>query len=69
MYNGGPLLLEPMFEAVQAVAPGARFVRLTVPPVVGAVLLAMQAADLPAQALRAKLIASTQRLMQTGRDA
>ena len=69
MYNGGPLLLEPMFEAVQAVAPGARFVRLTVPPVVGAVLLAMQAADLPAQTLRAELIASTQRLMQTGRDA
>jgi N-acetylglucosamine kinase-like BadF-type ATPase len=66
MYNGGPLLLEPMQAAVQAVAPGARFVRLTAPPVVGAVLLAMQAAGLPAQTLRAELIASTQRLMQTG---
>ncbi len=28
MYNGGPLLLEPMQAAVQDVAPGARFVRL-----------------------------------------
>jgi N-acetylglucosamine kinase-like BadF-type ATPase len=63
MYNGGPLLLEPMKAAVQAVAPGARFVRLTVPPVVGAVLLGMQAGGLPAQALRQDLIASTQRLM------
>jgi N-acetylglucosamine kinase-like BadF-type ATPase len=63
MYNGGPLLLEPMRAAVQAVAPGARFVRLTVPPVVGAVLLGMQAGGLPAQALRQNLTASTQQLM------
>jgi len=63
MYNGGPLLLEPMQTAVQAVAPRARFARLTVPPVVGAVLLGMQAGGLPAQALRQNLIASTQKLM------
>jgi N-acetylglucosamine kinase-like BadF-type ATPase len=63
MYNGGPLLLEPMQAAVQDVAPGARFVRLAVPPVVGAVLLGMQAGGLPAQALRQNLIASTQKLM------
>lgn len=64
MYNGGPLLLEPMRAAVQAVAPAARFVRLTVPPVVGAVLLGMQAGSLPAQALRQNLITSTQKLMR-----
>ncbi len=63
MYNGGPLLLEPMQAAVQAVAPGARFVRLTVPPVVGAVLLGMQAAGLEARGLRPNLISSTQNLM------
>jgi N-acetylglucosamine kinase-like BadF-type ATPase len=63
MYNGGPLLLEPMKAAVQAVAPGACFVRLTVPPVVGAALLGMQAGGLPAQALRQNLIDSTQKLM------
>lgn len=63
MYNGGPLLLEPMIAAVQSVALGARFVRLTVPPVVGAVLLGMQAGGLSAQALRQDLIASTRKLM------
>lgn len=68
MYNGGPLLLDPMRAAVQAVAPGARFVRLTVPPVVGAVLLGMQAGGLPAQALRQTLIASTQKLMAERRN-
>jgi N-acetylglucosamine kinase-like BadF-type ATPase len=63
MYNGGPLLLDPMAAAVRAVAPGARFVKLTVPPVVGAVLLGMQAAGLDARALRPNLISSTQKLM------
>ncbi len=63
MYNGGPLLLDPMAAAVQAVAPGARFVKLTVPPVVGATLLGMQAAGQPARALRPALLASTQNLM------
>ena len=63
MYNGGPLLLDPMQAAVQAVAPGACFVRLAVPPVVGAVLIAMQAGGLPVQALRQNLIASTQNLI------
>ena len=63
MYNGGPLLLEPMAAAVWAVAPGACFVKLTVPPVVGAVLLGMQAAGAPARLLRPNLVASTQKLM------
>lgn len=63
MYNGGPLLLEPMRAVVQAIAPGARFVRLAVPPVVGAALLGMEAAGLDARALRPDLIASTQNLM------
>ncbi len=42
MFNGGPLLVEPMRETVQALAPHARFVRLTQPPVMGAVLLGME---------------------------
>ena len=67
MYNGGRLLLDPMREAVHEVAPGARFVRLTAPPVVGAVLLGMQTAGLPAQQLRQPLVASTRALV--GHDA
>ena len=56
MYNGGLLLLEPLTEAVLAVAPGARFVRLLVPPVVGAVLLGMQVGGLDPRPRRQTLI-------------
>jgi N-acetylglucosamine kinase-like BadF-type ATPase len=66
MYNGGRRLLDPMAEAIHAVAPGARLVRLTAPPVVGAVLIGMQAAGLPAQPLRQPLIASTRALFGPG---
>jgi N-acetylglucosamine kinase-like BadF-type ATPase len=69
MYNGGPLLLEPMQAAVQAVAPRACFVRLAVPPVVGAVLLGMQAAGLDARTLRPNLIASMQNLISEGNSS
>jgi hypothetical protein len=43
MFKGGPMLIEPMRETVLKVAPGARFVRLNVPPVVGAVMLGLEA--------------------------
>jgi hypothetical protein len=36
LYDGRTLLTDAMWQSVQAVAPGARFVRLTAPPVVGA---------------------------------
>ena len=41
--SANPLLLDTLRGTVQAVAPGARPVRLDVPPVVGGVLLAMDA--------------------------
>ena len=41
--SASPLLLDTLRGTVQAVAPGARPVRLDVPPVVGGVLLAMDA--------------------------
>jgi N-acetylglucosamine kinase-like BadF-type ATPase len=41
--SASPLLLDALRGTVQAVAPGARPVRLDVPPVVGGVLLAMDA--------------------------
>ncbi|HEX6036048.1 MAG TPA: BadF/BadG/BcrA/BcrD ATPase family protein [Anaerolineales bacterium] len=43
MFDGGRLLIEPMRETIQKLAPGARLVRLRVPPVVGAVMLGMEA--------------------------
>lgn len=45
MFDGGRLLVEPMRETIQKLAPGARLVRLRVPPVVGAVMLGMEASD------------------------
>lgn len=59
MFNAGHLLLEPMQETVFAVAPGARFVRLTAPPVVGAVLLAMEQVGVDGRQTRRRLLVST----------
>lgn len=42
MFNAGPLLIEPMQASLRGFAPGARFVRLSAPPVIGGVLLAME---------------------------
>jgi N-acetylglucosamine kinase-like BadF-type ATPase len=46
MFAGGPMLIEPMRQMIMDMAPGARLQRLSVPPVVGAVLLGMEAAGL-----------------------
>lgn len=42
MFEGGPMLIEPMRQTIQAFAPGARMVRLHIPPVIGAIVLAME---------------------------
>jgi N-acetylglucosamine kinase-like BadF-type ATPase len=66
LYDGGPLLTEPMRQTVQAVAPGARLVKLAAPPVVGGVLLGMEQAGLHGRAARRRLIESCQiRVPQT----
>ena len=62
-YHGSPLIVETMRRTVQKIAPGARLVRLAVPPVVGGVLLGMEQAGLPAMGFREKLIQSTQELL------
>ena len=46
LYDGSPLLAEALGETVHTLAPRARFIRLKVPPVVGAVLLGMEQAGL-----------------------
>lgn len=43
MFEGGPMLIDPMRETIQKLAPKARLVRLNVPPVIGAVMLGMEA--------------------------
>jgi N-acetylglucosamine kinase-like BadF-type ATPase len=44
MFNGGPLVIEPLKETVLACAEHARIVKIGVPPVTGGVLLGMEAA-------------------------
>lgn len=48
MFEGGQLLIEPMRETIHALAPRARLVRLNVPPVIGAVILGMEAVNIKA---------------------
>jgi len=43
MFEGGPRLIEPMCETIQKLASKARFVRLSLPPVIGAVMLGLEA--------------------------
>jgi N-acetylglucosamine kinase-like BadF-type ATPase len=63
LYDGSPALADALGAVVHPVAPGARLVRLTAPPAVGGVLLAMEQAGLPATALRPALLESTGRLV------
>jgi N-acetylglucosamine kinase-like BadF-type ATPase len=56
LFRGGVLLTAPLHATVHDFAPGARFVSLTVPPVVGAVILAMQATDVDHPAARQALL-------------
>jgi N-acetylglucosamine kinase-like BadF-type ATPase len=43
LYDGHPLISEQMRQTIQQTAPNAEIVRLSVPPVVGGVLLGMEA--------------------------
>jgi len=56
MFEGGPMLIDPMRETVLKLAPNAHFVRLNVPPVIGAAMLGMEAAGLDvSKAIRDRL--------------
>jgi len=46
MFEGGPMLIEPMRETIHQLASQARLVRLSVLPVAGAVMLGMEAGGL-----------------------
>jgi len=59
LYDGSPALTEAIQATIHVVAPKARLVRLTAPPVVGGVLLGMEQIGLPTGALRERLFAST----------
>jgi N-acetylglucosamine kinase-like BadF-type ATPase len=63
MFEGGALLIDPMRATILKIAPGARLVRLNVPPVIGSVLIGMEQGHLPIEAsLRERLKTSLQEI-------
>ena len=64
LYKAGEALIAPMRETILAEAPQARLVRLTVPPVVGGVLMGMEQAGLETAVVRDALIESTLALLE-----
>jgi N-acetylglucosamine kinase-like BadF-type ATPase len=67
LHDGSPILSQTLRDTVLKTAPQARFVRLTVPPVVGGVLLGMEQAGLNGTALRDTLVRTTKELLAQDR--
>ena len=59
LHGGSPIMDRILRQTVLKVAPHTEFVRLTVPPVVGGVLLGMKQAGFNGHAIRDELIATT----------
>ena len=59
MFDGGSLLIEPMRETIQNLAPNARLVRLNVPPVIGAVILGFEAGNIKVSPAMRRTMADT----------
>lgn len=61
MFEGGPLLIEPMWQTITDLAPKARLVRLAAPPVLGGVVFGMNQGGLSVTpAIRQRLTDSLQ---------
>ncbi|MEP6984040.1 MAG: BadF/BadG/BcrA/BcrD ATPase family protein [Chloroflexota bacterium] len=63
VYKGSPLIAESVGQTVHELAPHATLVQLTAPPVVGAVMLAMEQAKINHIPLRDQLIQSSNRML------
>jgi len=65
IYEMGEMLISPMRQVITSEAPHARLVRLSAPPVVGGVLLAMQQAGLDPTPIRDRLVQTTCALIKS----
>ena len=63
LYEMGEMMINPMRQVIQLEAPAARLVRLSAPPVVGGVLLALQQVGVNHAEIRLHLINSTCELL------
>ncbi len=59
IFESGDIYIDPLRETIHKLAPQARLVKLGAPPVVGAVILGMQKADLVTTPIYKNLIEST----------
>ncbi|MFZ5910422.1 MAG: N-acetylglucosamine kinase [Chloroflexota bacterium] len=64
VFEGGPILTQPMREVILRHVPKARLTRLDGPPVVGPVLLGMKMAGLDGYPLRQTLIQTAKEIVQ-----
>lgn len=60
VFDGGVLISDPMREVILATVPKAKIIRLDAPPVLGSLLLGMEAGGLDGYPLRKQIIASIQ---------
>lgn len=64
VFNAGAVLVDPLKSAVHAFAPGACFIRLEAPPVIGGILLGMQQVGAASPAVHANLVESVSSLVR-----
>ena len=69
LFTAGEIYLAPFREEVLAFAPAAELVRLAVPPVVGSVLLAAEAAGIQPSVIRQETIQTTETLLTSSRSS
>jgi len=59
LFKAGEIYIQPLRETIHEFAPNAQLVSLSVPPVVGAILLAAEVIQLQTETIRDRLITST----------
>jgi N-acetylglucosamine kinase-like BadF-type ATPase len=64
VFDGGALISDPMREVILAAAPKAKIIRLNAPPVLGSLLLGMEAGGFDGYPLREQIIASTREWLE-----
>ncbi len=63
LFNAGQAYIQPLRRTIHAFAPGANLIRLAVPPVIGAVLLAAETVGLSIQKIRPTLVETTRKAL------
>lgn len=63
VFEGGALISDPMREVILSAVPRAQIIRLSAPPVVGSLLLGMEAGRFNGYTMREKILASANEIL------